>query len=328
MSSIFNKIPGLEMPILMVTETLTKMWQVDQSQNSTQPFARSSQLNIILHNGLYASQTTALKAFDDAIVFAKKYPCRIIVLCPEKAREDNIHLTGKLFSHCYIGDNVRTQCCCEALILGYTTDDAVFLKDQVSLWLESDLPSYYWVNQISPGAIKKHYLSLAELCSKVIYDSAVEPEGFQDIHWSEPLCVTDLALIRLLPVRQSLGQFLSGYSEEVLIHNLEKVVVEYSENWNAEGHQLLEWFKTSLQKCARCSKKNCEIEFALIKSSSKGNFLKAQWTYTVNKFFEWHYDCESGISELKAKFDKEKIGYPLQLRKMSPQEALAAAIFY
>lgn len=321
-------MPGLEMPIPQVTEMLTKMWQVDHFENNSQAFSRSSQLNIILHNGLYASHASALKSFNDAIDFAKKYPCRIIVLCPEKAREDDIHLTGKLFSQCYIGDNIREQCCCEALILGYTTDDAIFLKDQVSLWLESDLPSYYWVNEISPGAIKKHYLSLAELCSKVIYDSAVEPEGFKDIHWSEHHSVTDLAFMRLLPVRQSLGQFLSGYSEEVLINGLEKVVVEYSEKLSAEGHQLLDWFRIALEKCAECGKEKIEMEFVLMESLEEGSFLKAQWTYKLNKFFEWEYDCESGISEVKSKFDKEIIGYPLQLRRMSPAEALAAAVFY
>lgn len=328
MSSIFSIMPGLEMSISMVTEALIKMWRVDHAQNNVHAFARSSQLNIVLHNGLYASHASALKSFNDAIAFAKKYPCRIVVLCPEKARGDDIHLMGKLFSQCYFGDNVREQCCCEALILGYTTDDAVFLKDQVSLWLENDLPSYYWVNEISPGAIKKHYLPLAELCGKVVYDSAVESEGFKDIHWSKHQLVTDLALMRLLPVRQSLGQFLSGYSEEVLISELEQVIVVYSKNCQAEGYQLLEWFRNALEKCEQCEKRKIELEFVLMESFEEGDFLKAQWIYRVNKFFEWEYNCESGISEVKAKFDKEKIGYPLQLRRMSPEEALAAAVFY
>lgn len=328
MSSIFSIMPGLEMSIPMVTETLIKMWRVEHTENSIHAFARSSQLNIVLHNGLYASHGSALKSFNDAIAFAKKYPCRIIVLCPEKAREDNIHLMGKLFSQCYFGDNIRDQCCCEALILGYTTDDAIFLKDQVSLWLENDLPSYYWVNGLSPGAIKKHYLSLAELCGKVIYDSAVESEGFKDICWSKDQWVTDLALMRLLPVRQSLGQFLSGYSEEVLIGKLKRVVVEYSENCQAEGYHLLEWFRTALEKCAQYEKEKFEVEFVLIESFREEDFMKARWGYEDNKFFEWEYDCETGISEIKAKFDMEKIGYPLQLRRMSAEEALAAAIFY
>lgn len=321
-------MPGLEMPIPKVTEILRKMWQVDHNQGNKHTLARSSQLNVILHNGLYASNTSALKSFNDAIAFSEKYPCRIIILCPEKVHEDAVPLKAKLFSQCYIGDNVREQCCCEALILGYTTDDAVFLMDQVSLWLESDLPSYYWVNEISPRAISKYYLSLAELCSKIIYDSAVEPEGFKEIHWPGHHMIADLALMRLLPVRQSLGQFLSGYSEKILIDKLEKVVVEYPENWYAEGYQLLEWFATALEKCSQCEQENFEIGFILKKSSSEDNLLKAQWTYAANKFFEWQYDYESGISEVKAKLGNEKINYPLQLRKMNPEEALAAAIFY
>ena len=254
MSTLFDIMPGLEMPIPMVRETLIKMWQVDPTQDCFHPFARSSQLNIILHNGLYLPHSKALESFNDAIAFAKKYPCRIIVLCPEKSQADSLPIKGKLFSQCYIGDNLRHQCSCEALILGYTIDDAIFLKDQVSLWLESDLPTYYWTNDISPGSINKHYLSLADLCNKIIYDSAVEPEGFKDIHWTPHHETGDLALMRLLPVRQSLGQFLSGYPEGVLINNLQKVAVEHTENLHAEGDQLLEWLKTALKKCAESVK--------------------------------------------------------------------------
>lgn len=327
MSSIFDIMPGLEMPIPLVTETLTKMWQMDQVKDIGSVFARSSQMNIVLHNGLYASHSRALELFDNAVSFAKKYPCRIVVLCPEKARGDDIHLTGKLFSQCYIDKNVREQCCCEALILGYTTDDAAFLKDQVSLWLENDLPSYYWINEITPGAIKKHYLPLAELCGNVIYDSAVEADGIKDIHWSKHQRIADLALMRLLPVRQSLGQFLSGYPKEALVSKLEQVMVEYSENWYAEGCQLLAWFGDALKKCAQ-SEEEFKVKFILMKGSGEGSFLKARWLYSDRKFFEWHYDCERKISEIAAKFDKEKSIYPLHLRGMSSAEALAAAIFY
>lgn len=316
------------MPIPMVTDMLSKMWQVDQGEDDGDTYSRSSQLNIILHNGLYASHSGALKCFNDALAFAQKYPCRIIVLCPEKTREDDSHLEGKLFSQCYIGEDVREQCCCEALILGYTTEDAAFLKDQVSLWLETDLPTYYWANEISPGAIKKNYLSLANLCSKVIYDSAVEPEGFKDIQWSDHHSVTDLALMRLLPVRQSLGQFLSGYSERVLTDKLEQVIVEYTENYYAEGYQLLGWFEAALEKCAQQVSERFEVGFKLRQSPNPGNFLKAKWIYGDDKFFDWHYNCETGCSVVKAKFKGDEIGYPLQLRKMSAAEALAAAIFY
>ncbi|OAI50586.1 hypothetical protein AYO37_00195 [Opitutia bacterium SCGC AG-212-L18] len=321
-------MPGLEMPISMVTEVLSKMWQVDGVEANRHAFARSSQLNIILHNGLYASHGKALQAFNDAIGFAKKYPCRIVVLCPEKARGDGVHLTGKLFSQCYIGEDVREQCCCEALILGYTTDDAVFLKDQVSLWLESDLPTYYWVNEISPGAIKKHYLSLAALCNAVIYDSAVEPEGFKEIHWSGHEWVSDLAYMRLLPVRQSLGQFLSAYKEEVLVEGLKKVVVEYSGNYCGEGEALLNWFSVAIEKCAKLAEVEGEVLFELKESKGEGFDLRSKWTYGGDKFFEWQYRYESRISEVKAKLSQELVNYPSQLRKMSPEEALAAAIFY
>lgn len=292
------------------------------------PIARSSQLNIILHNGLHASKKEALECFNHAVEFSKKYPCRIVVLCPEKANGDEGHLKGKLFSKCFIGDDIRKECCCEALILGYSADDAAFLKDQVSLWIENDLPSYYFVNQISPKAIERYYLSLAELCCKVIYDSKVEQEGFNDISWPNPQGKSDLALMRLFPVRQSLAQFLSGYKESTIIDGLEQVIIEYTINCFAEGQQLLQWFEKCFKKCAEQAHKKFEIEFVFAESLDTKKILKSKWQYKSNNSFEWYYDCESGISEIKANFNNEKISYPLLLRQINPAEALAAAIFY
>lgn len=327
--TIFNALPGLEMPIAQVTETLSKMWQNQPYEyNNSSALLHSCQLNLIIHNGLQASKKAALECFDCAIQFSKKYPCRIVVLCPEKLSGSTTPLRGKLFSECFIGNDVRQDYYCEALILSYTTEDAVFLTNQVSLWLENDLPTYYWVHQISPSAIKKDYLTLSSLCSKVIYDSGVEPAEFQTIQWPNSQPVADLALMRLLPIRQSLGQFFSNYSPKFLVQDLKSLVVEYHPNYLAEAHQLIDWFKKSLIQCVQLANTDFRAELTLAESSNDSISLETHWAYSNNNTFDWTYNSQSGISELKASFNNQTISYPLQLRQIHRDEALAAAIFY
>lgn len=327
--TLFNTLPGLEMPIVEVTETLSKMWQNQRYESSKNPpLLHSCQLNLIIHNGLDASKEAALECFECAIQFSKKYPCRIVVLCPEKASGNITPLKGKLFSECLIGNDMRQEYYCEALILSYTTDDTIFLTNQVSLWLENDLPTYYWIHQIPVTAIKMYYLTLTSLCSKVIYDSSVEPEEFQTIQWPNSQPTADLALMRLLPIRQSLGQFFSNYSPASLVDTLKKVTVHYHSNFFAEGRQLIDWFKKSLMECAQLADLNFDVEFTLQESTNDLFSLKSQWRYANDNAFDWTYDSQSGISELKALFNNQTISYPLQLRKIHRDEALAAALFY
>src|SRR5690606_31892939 len=122
-----------------VTKTLREMWKVshDSGQDAPSEF-RASQMNLILHFGLSTTGEEARKAFDSAVSFAQRYPCRIIVLCPEEKKEGESILEGKLCSQCFIGDDQRQMCCCEALILSYPTKESGFLDNQVSIWLESE----------------------------------------------------------------------------------------------------------------------------------------------------------------------------------------------
>lgn len=329
MKTVFEAMPGLEMPVPEVTKMLTKMWQSHhREEGKGQSLYRASQLNLILHNGLLSTEQGALKCFKDAIEFAQKYPCRIIVLCPGEKKEGETHLKGKLFSECYIGEGLREECCCEALIIGYSAEDAEYLKNQISLWIENDLPSYYWVNKVSTKAMNEHYLELAESSKKVIYDSRIEEEEFEEINWPEGKQVSDLALLRLLPVRQSLGVFLSGYKPEVLVEGLTKVTVEAQPQYTARGMHLLEWFEACLEKCAEACESKSKPKFKAKAIKGKEAQLKAEWIYNNGNSLTWSMHNDGETAYLEGKFGEEKIYHRFQLKPMTPAETLAGAVFY
>ena len=47
-------------------------------------------------------------------------------------------------------------------MLGYTPDDAEFLEHQISVWLESDLPTYHWFHRVPEERILRSYLALSQ----------------------------------------------------------------------------------------------------------------------------------------------------------------------
>ena len=211
--------------------------------------------------------------------------------------------------------------------MGYSVEDGNFLEDQVSLWLENDLPTYYWFNQVSTEAINRNYLNFTENCTKVIYDSQVEEEGFLKIGWPNPELLNDLALARLLPVRQSLGHFLSGYPPEVLTESLKKVKVGWGPGNEAEAKELLNWCKQCLLGCGGRAK---EVNFSTheIEKENPQKCLEMEWVYEGPKYFKWWYCEGSKRGEIKAKLRTRGIIYPLRLKPLAQEEALAGACFY
>ena len=142
-------------------------------------------------------------------------------------------MTAKLFSQCYIGSSHREMCCCEALLLSYQPEGSGFLSNQVSTWLESDLPTYHWFSGVPSHRISGYFTNLLAGVRRCVYDSSVEPEDVSSLDWPQPQRVYDLAKARILPVRQSIGQYLSGYNQRDALHRLE--------NDNNTLHSFIVW---------------------------------------------------------------------------------------
>lgn len=329
--NLFDVLPGETMAVKDVMPTLSKMWNLSDGQGgySTGDF-RASQMNIVLHMGLQTSSEEAHELFDTAITFGKKYPCRIIVLCPMGRQMSKDLLVGKLFSECYIGGSLRAQCCCEAIMLGYPTRVAGFLSDQVSTWLEGDLPTYHWFNRIPTERITDLHMDFVKRCRRVIYNSSIEasPEAFAAIDWPRPEAVIDLAWARILPVRQSLGQFFSYYAPAELVRELKSVEVSSAPGYDGEGKNLLKWAKHCLSACQQPDGQELKKTKFTLNSGEGPATLQLQLRYHDGRHVLWTLDEATRCAQLTADLGRGRSVLPQRLELLKGEKALTEAIFF
>ena len=329
--SIFDVLPGERLPVSKVMETLSTMWQVPFQEGVDTPSGfRASQMNIVVHFGLKTTLEEALNTFNIAIGFAQRYPCRLIVLCPRGREVSEKLLDAKLFSQCYIGETMRDMCCCEALMLGYPTRVAGFLDNQVSIWLESDLPTYHWFHRVPAKRIEEIHMGFIRRCRRVIYDSTVEHSDYANIPWENPYVIKDLAYARLLPVRQSLGQFFSSFEPEVILGGLKKVTVGYDSKRFGEAHGMLAWLQACLSDCAQQAGITFQVEFDSVEGCEKKlNCLELNWEFEDGaKEFSWGFCQSAHTTSIVANFGNGQIQVPLQVRFLEDEKALSEALFF
>lgn len=330
--TLFDVLPGETMSVKDVMPTLSKMWSLTGgAEDLSEDEFRASQMNIVLHMGLQTSSEEARTLFDTAIAFGKRYPCRIIVLCPMGHEMSKDLLVGKLFSECYIGSSsLRSQCCCEAIMLGYPTRVAGFLSDQVSTWLESDLPTYHWFNRIPVERITDLHMDFVKRCRRVIYNSSTEadPAAFAAINWPRPESVIDLAWARILPVRQSLGQFFSAYAPADIVHELKSVEVTSATGFSGEGANLLKWARHCLESCAGVSAESLK-KARFTHHADKGKAtLELQLRYRDGRHVLWTFDNETRCAQLTADLGRGRTVVPQRLELLQGEKALTEAVFF
>ncbi len=221
MSSIFDALPGQETPVGAISKSLARMWATDERAAAlAKPGedSKATQVNFVLHLGLHTTPADAIAQFQTAVRFSKRYPCRVVVLCPtrdETAQEATIR--AKIYGECHPGKTRGDLRCCEFVILNYPTAARVFLENQVSTCLSTDLPLYYWAHNFASSAKLGAYQYLLTKAKRVLIDrSMVPPEDQGEVAWPRPENVRDLVQARLLPVRQTIGQFLSAHAPAVL----------------------------------------------------------------------------------------------------------------
>ncbi len=327
-TTIFDVMPGQLMSVSDVTKELSKMWSVSPGPAHEAPSEfRASQMNLILHFGLKTSLDEAKERFNTAISFAQRYPCRIIVLCPMGREHSDRLLEGKLFAQCYVGTSIRQMCCCEALILGYPTRVAGFLSNQVSIWLENDLPTYHWFNRIPSERVTGMHMNFIKRCRRVLFDSDVEQENFADIEWPRPGVAVDLAYARILPIRQSLGQFFSRFDTDKLAGGLKTVKTRYSKGREGEAVNLLKWTQECLEACAKDAKVELKAEFTS-EECGDAHSLEIEWTYEDSRRFLWTHEKKGLDACVTADFGTGEIKTPMQVGLLDAPAALAEALFF
>jgi len=328
MPDLIDVLPGVKLPVAEVTERLTTMWEGDASSSPSE--FRASQMNIVLHFGLDVTPEDARERFDTVIRFAQRYPSRIIVLCPTPEVEDG-SMSAKLFSQCYIGESHREMCCCEALMLRYQSEDHGFLANQVSVWLESDLPTYHWFSEVPAERIRTYFDNLLSVVRRTVYDSSIEPAEVAELDWPEPSRVSDLARARLLPVRQGIGQYLSGYPVERLCEGLKSIRVEHAPSMSGEGRHLTAWLKDCIgdcKRCADCPSLECQFETVEIEDETVDYVLKLEIEYKDDRYFRWRKFREGLLGEIESKINGEAETISTRVKPLAPEQALSEALFF
>src|SRR5690606_38140879 len=85
---------------------------------------------------------------------------------------------------------------------------------------------------------------------RVLIDrSLVPPEDQGEVAWPRPEAVRDLVHARLLPVRQTIGQFLSAHQPAALADGLSSVLVRHGAARRAEARVLAGWSRDRLVGC-------------------------------------------------------------------------------
>ena len=328
MKDIIDALPGLDLPVGEVTQRLERMWEAD-APGSPSAF-RASQMNVVLHFGWDVTVEQANERFDALLKFAQRYPSRIIVLCPSRAITDG-SMRAKLFSQCYIGDSHREMCCCEALLLGYQPDKCGHLANQVSVWLEPDLPSYHWFCGVPGTRLEEYFNNLLVGVRRSIYDSSFESEDLSQLAWPNPDRVGDLATARLLPVRQAIGQYLSGYEISHLCENLESVTVRHCESMSGEGLRLMDWIQDCLgdcKVCEDCTAQKAQYEVQSCDNASADCSLCLEMHYKDGRSFKWRKFSEGMIAEIEDSLGQKTEKITTRIKALNPDQMIAEALFF
>jgi hypothetical protein len=328
MSAIFESLPGIEVPVGGIAKGLAQMWADTEARGVVAPGsddARAMQANFVLMLGLGTTPEDALTQFQTAVRFSQRYPSRVVILCPQRDGDGAPEMRAKIYGECFLGKSKADKRCVEFVILSYPHAAREHLENQVSVCLSTDLPLYYWIHRFTSCARVASYRYLLARASRVMFDSATAPAEAITFAWPGPEIVRDLACARLLHVRQSLGQFLSRYSAEVLVAELETVTLAHTSAFAAEAQVLLLWLQARIQGCGE---NRAKFALSPMPSSASGSFELRVAYAGGKKSFAWQGDLSTGHAQFDADFGTGRTTLAASASLLPPETALSEAMFF
>lgn len=330
-STVYEALPGLSVPLGSALKELTAMWSpVDESGKRKDNEYRASRMNLIVHIGFEASLDEAKELFQTVINFSHRYPCRMIVLCPQpESWESQDDMRCKIFSECVFGEGAGGMSCCEVLILGYTLSDRRFLENQVSIFLEADLPTYYWPTRFGSAELLSDYKFFFGQAERILFDSSRECFLIDQVDVPQPEKVHDLSYSRLLPIRQSVGQFLSAFSKEAIIDGLAEVTLSSSSNFKCEGRALMSWVAGALMKCySDPEAAKSALRFEQQEAGSEDATPIMSFVYSNGNYLTFTIDLVKSEAHVEGDLGNGKQSLTTGVRLLDPETALAEALFH
>jgi len=318
MPEIFDALPGLEVPVGDISGGFTRLWENTEVQE-----LKAMQLNLVLHLGRGVTTADARTQFDTALRFAQRYPCRVVVLCPDFDENAPRELRAKVYGECFLGKSKSDVRCVEFVVLHYAMAVRGYLENQVSLCLSSDLPLYYWAHRFSTAARLADYQYLLSRATRFLLDSAVDAKEAFDYAWPQRSALRDLAYTRTLPLRQNLGQFLSRYAPAAIIADLRGVTVSHADGLEAEGRCLLGWVVKGLVRSGGAA----AIPAGLQVLAGPGSFALTFDYGTSGKLFQWSADLAANHAVFTGDLGTGRSTLTLGASLLSPEAALGEAMF-
>jgi hypothetical protein len=327
MASIFDVLPGIDVPVGAIKASLSRMWADTAAKGGAAPAAsdvRAMQVNFVLHLGFQTTPADAAQQFQTAVKLSRRYPCRVVVLCPLPPDDPASEMRAKVYGECQLGRNRGDTRCCEFVMLSYPMSARQHLENQVSVCLSTDLPLYYWAHRFSSSARLNDYRYLLTRSRRVIIDSAVAPADALGHPWPRPEAVRDLAFARLLPVRQSLGGFLAGFTPGEIAGGLEAGALEHGPDLAPEARVLLEWIRGRLAACGAPG----DAALTVQPGGGEGALHLALRYRGGLKRFGWRADVRHGTALFDADLGRGPSRLPASVSLLSPEAALTEAMFF
>lgn len=329
MSDVFNTLPGIEVPVAGICNALANMWSDKAAEGGAAPAAdevKATQVNFILHLGFGTTPEDALVQFRAAVDFSSRYPSRVVVLCPVRDACAEPWIRAKIYGECFLGKSKGDTRCCEFVILTYSMSARAFLESQVSICLVTDLPLFYWVHHFTSLSRLADYQYLLTSARRVIVDTGNAPADALSFPWPNPAGLRDLAHARTLPIRQSIGQFLSRYQPAQLRTGLHRVLLSCEAVHRAEGLSLHRWVRGRLAECGVVATSVAWDEREL--PHKEGVCFGLDFEYDNGNRFSWLGNCHTGVARFSASYDGTTTDMPSHIALLGSAQALSESMFF
>lgn len=321
MPVVFDALPGLEVPVGGIAAGFGKLWTDSPAKDS-----RAVQLNLVLHLGANSTPADAQLQFQHTLRLAQRYPCRVVVLCPDFDDKAPAEMRAKIYGECFLGKSKNDTRCVEFVLLHYTMAVRAYLENQVSVCLSTDMPLYYWGHKFSSAKRLADYDYLLTRSKRILFDSAVVPADAFTYPWPNISAVRDLAYTRTLPLRQNLGQFLSRYAPALITDGLKQVTIRHRAALGAEASCLLGWVKKGLARSGPPTSSAIGSSVTPVEGSLG---FAMEFAYAdAKKTFRWTADLQKGQAEFTGDLGTGRTTQTLGAHLLAPEMALSEAMFF